>query len=73
MKKSTQIAEDIYKKTGALLSISDIMEYCGIGRETARVMVKGLAKINPSVKKCYWYQDVAEVLSKRIALWGANA
>lgn len=69
MKKSTEIAKDIYEKNGgALLSVADVMTYCGIGRDAAHAMLKDLVPTQEGTKKCYWYKDVADVMSRRIAL-----
>lgn len=63
MKKS-QIASDIYRKYGALLSISDIKKYCGISANTARRITKDLDIISHGTGKRYFYEDVAEAIMK---------
>lgn len=69
MKKSTEIANDIFEKHGgALLSVADVMTYCGIGRDSAHELLKELVPRDQGCKKCYWYKDIAEAMSKRIAL-----
>lgn len=60
--KKTQIANDIYKKYGALLSIADITRYCGISANTARRITKDLEIISHGTGKRYFYEDVAEAL-----------
>lgn len=66
MKKSTQIAEDLYQKKGALLTLADVMDYCRCSRNTARAMLGPMAAKKGKAKQ-YYYIDVAERIAANIA------
>lgn len=66
MKKSTQIAEDLYQKKGALLTLADVMDYCRCSRNTAKTLLGPMATKKGKSKQ-YYYADVAERIAASIA------
>ena len=67
MKKSTQIAADLYAQKGALLSVTDVMDYLQCSRNTAMTMLGPMATKKGKTKQ-YFYKDVAERIAERVAL-----
>lgn len=61
-KRSKQIAEDIYVRYGALVSISDVAVHFGVAQNTATNFVKDLPEIGHGTGKRYYYEDVAEAV-----------
>ncbi|MGI5873509.1 MAG: hypothetical protein ACOX8R_02470 [Bacillota bacterium] len=66
MKKSTEIAADLYEKKGALLSVIDVMDYCHCSRNTAKALLGPMAAKKGKSKQ-YFYMDVAERIAARVA------
>lgn len=65
MKRSTQIANDIYEKYGALVSVTTLAKYLGVSQKKARDIVKDLTEIGHNTGKRYFYEDVAEALVRQ--------
>ena len=62
MARKFEIADDMFKKYGALLSISDIARYAGVSRDKARKLTVGLGYLGNGTGKRYFYKDVASRL-----------
>ncbi len=56
------MAEDLRKAYGALISVSDIKEYLGCGKNYAAAVVNDLIPIGSNTGKRYFYQEVAEAV-----------
>lgn len=57
-----EMAEEIKREYGALVTIKDISEYTGRSRDLIETCIKihGLAH---ATRKTYWYKDVARMLT----------
>lgn len=60
MAKSAQIARDIKRDYGAVITVTNLQDYLKLGSyHTAQKMMKGVPTVNIGGKKGYWYEDVA--------------
>lgn len=57
-----EMAEDIKRDYGALITITDIMRYLKCGRGYAWTAVQGLNPVGVGTGKKYFYKDVAEAI-----------
>ena len=57
-----RIAEDLYSRCGALVSLSDMSRHFGMSKETARRITKEVQPVGHSTGKRYFYEDVAEAI-----------
>ena len=60
MATKRQIAEDLYKRCGALVSASDLCRHFNINKNKARQVVFDLKPFGANTGKKYFYEDVAE-------------
>lgn len=60
MATKRQIADDLFKYHGALVSISDIKIHYKISRAKAREITVGLQPFGENTGKRYFYEDIAE-------------
>lgn len=61
------MGEDLQKKYGALLSISDIVEYFGLGRTTVKRIITeaGCRSFGKGTGARFFYQDIIEAIMRR--------
>ncbi len=59
-----RIAEDLYSRCGALVSLSDMSRHFKMSKETARKITKDVPPIGRGTGKRYFYEDVAEAISR---------
>lgn len=64
MATKRQIAEDLFKRNGALVGITDLARYLGSSKEKARTILIGLPPIGQGKGTRYFYEDVAEKILK---------
>lgn len=57
-----RIADDMYKKCGALVSHADIQRFCGCGKNKSIQLTAGLRAFGRGTGKRYFYEDVAEAI-----------
>ena len=64
MKKSTEIAKDIYEQCGALLTVADIMQYLKKSRSwVKRNIVSNVLPVNNAKgAKNWFYEDIAKAI-----------
>lgn len=60
-----KMAEDLQKKYGALVSITDVMNYFGIGRTKAKGLLAGCKTFGSGTGARYFYEEVVEAVSRR--------
>lgn len=56
---------DLKRDYGALVSITDIVKYTGMGHTTVQKVVAGCRPFGNGTGKRYFYQDVVEALMRR--------
>ncbi|MGI5892342.1 MAG: hypothetical protein ACOX7H_06390 [Bacillota bacterium] len=66
MTRLSEIAEDMRKHCGALVSVSSLARYAGISREKARSLVFDLVPCGQNSGKRYFYLDVAKKIAQRL-------
>jgi len=59
------MGEDLQKKYGALLSVTDICEYFGFGRTKAKQMLIGCKVFGEGTGARYFYEEVVEAVMKQ--------
>lgn len=64
MATKRQIAENLSKEYGALVSITDIQKHFGISKNKARGLTIDLKPFGMGTGKRYYYEDVAESLMR---------
>lgn len=62
MTTKRQIAEDLLKATGALVSVTDLANYLKVSRNKARNILAGCHALGKNTGRRYYYEDVAEKL-----------
>jgi hypothetical protein len=62
MAKLSEIAEDIHKHCGALVSISGFANYAKMDNKTVRELIRGLDTYGRGTGKRYFYKDIAQRL-----------
>lgn len=59
-----KMAEDLQKKHGALVSVSDVMSYFGIGRTKAKGLLNGCKTFGTGTGVRYFYEEVVEAVMR---------
>lgn len=66
-KREEQIAKDIYEKKGALLSVTDIMNFTGKSREFVKKnIINHLQSVGSESKAVYYFRDIAARIANNI-------
>lgn len=60
-----KMGEDLKRDYGALVSITDIAKYTGMGHTKVQKVVAGCNTFGKGTGKRYFYQDVVEALMRR--------
>lgn len=58
------MCEDLQKKYGALVSVTDVMAYYGIGRTKAKNLLSGCKVFGEGTGARYFYEEVVEAVMR---------